>query len=310
MDFILGLKTAVEIGHLKDQINTSKFPCPHLGSYADFREYLRDYFDYKRKSSDNYSLRPYSYTDFSAAADIKSPHYLKLIIDGKRNLSLSMIKKFSKALNLSKNDSAEFKALVLYGQARDPLERNRHLKSLSELRIKLKIRQGEINEEIWKRVPNWISWVLYTLVDQKNVDFELSQLKQVLRNKVSIEDLKRALSILVDSGELKRDGEGRMVKGRELINGYDDIPVAMIRKIQAELIYLGLESLFQDSPVEREFGALTLALTEKEFEHLKFELRQLRKRIYKDISVQRGLDKGSRVYQLNIQLFPVTDPVV
>ena len=80
-----------------------------------------------------------------------------------------------------------------------------------------------------------------------------------------------------------------------------------MRKLQAELIYLGMESLFQDNPQEREFGAFTMALTKEEFEQVKFEVRQLRKRLYAEYSVKREQSKGDRVYQLNFQLFPVTN---
>jgi uncharacterized protein (TIGR02147 family) len=72
-------------------------------------------------------------------------------------------------------------------------------------------------------------------------------------------------------------------------------------------MYLGLESLFQDSPTEREFGALTVSLTKAEFEDLRFRLRQLRKQVHKDNSTKRLGTAGDRVYQLNLQLFPVTD---
>ena len=55
----------------------------------------------------------------------------------------------------------------------------------------------------------------------------------------------------------------RDTKGRELMSGSENVPVALVRKLQAELIYLGLESLFQDAPQDREFGAMTVALTER-----------------------------------------------
>ena len=74
-------------------------------------------------------------------------------------------------------------------------------------------------------------------------------------------------------------------------------------------MYLGLESLYQDQPTEREFGTLTLSLTKSEFEEIKFKLRQMRKALHKDNSIARMKDKGERVYQLNIQLFPVTNAV-
>ena len=78
-------------------------------------------------------------------------------------------------------------------------------------------------------------------------------------------------------------------------------------KLQMQLMYLGLESLYQDTAIEREFGSLTLSLTEKEFEDIKFKLRQLRKSLHKDNSIARMSTKGERVYQLNLQLFPVSN---
>jgi uncharacterized protein (TIGR02147 family) len=113
----------------------------------------------------------------------------------------------------------------------------------------------------------------------------------------------------MDNGDLKTLEDGRVIKGRDLIESPQELPVEMIRKLQAELIYLGIESLFKDSPKDREFGALTMAMTQQEFEQVRFELRQLRKRIQKDLMVKRQSSKGERVYQVNIQLFPVTDKV-
>ena len=95
---------------------------PKLSAYTDFRVYLRDYYNYKRRLTKK-DFRPYSYGTFAAAADIKSPNYLKLIIDGERNLSSDMTRKFARALGLAKEEADEFHALVDYGQAQaEPLE--------------------------------------------------------------------------------------------------------------------------------------------------------------------------------------------
>ncbi len=282
---------------------------PVLASYTDFRQYLSDYFDYKKHESAG-ALRPYTYSMFSVAANIKSPNYLKLIIEGKRNLSNEMILKFAKALRLSREDTDEFKCLVQYCQAKDPLDRNQKLKRLSELRMQRQMRAGTFNTQALDTVPNWVTWVLYTLADQKDVDFELGALMKTMKGRANQEEIKKALSRLFKTGELVKDSDtGKVRKGRALMVGGPNngpIPVELVRKLQSELIYLGLESLYQDQASEREFGAITLSLTEREFEKVKFELRQLKKRIYKDISVKREISKGDRVYQMNIQLFPVT----
>lgn len=156
-------------------------------------------------------------------------------------------------------------------------------------------------------MPSWVTWVLYALAEQKNVRFEPDALFEIMRGKARPEELRRCLERLFESGELVKNPEtGEVTKGRELMSGSENVPVALVRKLQSELIYLGLESLFQDMPQDREFGAQTMSLTESEFEQLKFELRQLRKRWAKDVGVARKTEKGDRVFQLNIQLFPVS----
>lgn len=280
---------------------------PALGEYTDFRVYLKDIYAHRRLTEST-GFRPYSYSTFSAAADIRSPNYLKLIIDGRRNLSEDMITRFGRALRLQKVDLEEFRALVRYGQASSPIDRNQYLKELSDLRAQRALDSGEITESSWEKMPSWIGWVLYAMSEQADVKFEPQNLARLFRPKASPDDIRNSLRKLIDSGELSRDLEtGAVTKGRDLIESPQDLPVALIRKLQAELIYLGIESLFRDNPKEREFGAMTLAMTEDEFQQVRFELRQLRKRIQKDILGKRRNSQGERVYQMNIQLFPVTD---
>ena len=287
---------------------------PNLADYTDFRQFLKDVYEYRRETEST-GLRSYSYSAFSAAADIKSPNYLKLIIEGRRNLSDDMILRFARALRLNKAETEEFRALVHYGQATEPIQRNQFLKELADLRARRAFNSGEINREAWDKVPGWIGWVIYAMTEQAGVSFDPDELYRLFRAKTSPDDIKFELKKLLESGHLKQesslDGAGRtdVLKGRDLIDSPQDVPVSLIRKLQAELIYLGIESLFRDSPKEREFGAMTIAMNQTEFEHVRFELRQLRKRLQKDLMVKREASKGDRVYQMNIQLFPITDKV-
>ncbi len=279
---------------------------PHIHDYTDYRKYLKDMYEF-RKLTESTGMRAYSYSHFSAAADIKSPNYLKLIIEGKRNLSDDMISRFARALRLEKQQGEEFKALVLYGQADEPVERNKYLKDLAEIRADQE-NASDADKQKWEKVPGWIGWVLYAMMDQKNTGIEPEQLQKLFRAKASVQEVRDSLQKLIAAGEIVTDETtGELKRPRELIDTPQDLPVALIRRLQTELIYLGIESLFRDSPKDREFGALTVALTQEEFEQTRFELRQLRKRIHKDVTVKRQASKGDRVYQLNIQLFPVTE---
>ncbi len=289
-----------------------KVEVPQLSDYTDFRQFLKDVYAHRR-AHESTGVRSYSYSAFSAAADIKSPNYLKLIIEGRRNLSDDMIARFARALRLQKSEYEEFEALVHYGQATEPIERNQYLKSLADIRARRAFASGELSPQAWEKVPSWMGWVLYAMTDQKNVSFDPDELYRLMRAKTSPEDVRGEMKRLVANGDLKLDvcdsGLTSYSKARDLIDTPQELPVEMIRKLQAELIYLGIESLFRDSPKEREFGAMTIAMTQAEFEQVRFELRQTRKRIQKDLKMNREAAKGERVYQLNIQLFPVTDKV-
>ncbi len=282
-------------------------PHPDLSEYMDFRKYLLDFYEHKRSATAG-QYRPYNYQAFSAAANIRSPNYLKMIIEGQRNLSEDMIQKFAKALGFNKAQGEEFKWLVLLNQTSDPAERNFYLKKLTEQRFEMQLKSGQIDRKTWEKIPNWITWVVYALVDQAGVSFDGSRLKEILRGRASEDQIQHAIESLLSKGELKRLENGQLVKARAIMESAEDIPVALVRKLQMQLMYLGLESLYQDDPKDREFGTLTLSLTRQEFEEIKFKLRQMRKSIHKDNAIARMKEKGERVYQLNIQLFPITNP--
>lgn len=280
---------------------------PAIGDYTDFRRYLKDVYNFRR-ATEGTGLRPYSYSTFSAAADIKSPNYLKLIIEGRRNLSDDMISRFAKALRLNRAETEEFRVLVQYGQATEPMQRNQHIKVLADIRARKSVESGEISAQSFEKMPTWVGWVLFAMAEQESVSFDIATLQKLIRGKTNTDELQEELKKLLDSGDLVRNFEtGEVRKGRDLIEAPQEVPVSVIRKLQAELIYLGIESLFRDNAKEREFGGLTVAMTEDEFQHVRFELRQLRKRLQRDLSVKRKATQGERVYQLNVQLFPLTD---
>ena len=264
---------------------------PELGNYLDYRLYLADFYRFKRFQTKK-DLRPYSYAMFSAAANIKSPNYLKMIIEGKRNLGDDMIPKFARAMGMNKAQGEEFAKLVNFTQSTDPGTRNMFLKELNEYRVENKLKSGEIDQKTWDKVPNWLTWILFAMKNQENVEFTPEKTHELLRGKAKLSEIETALA-------------GMAENGGATIN--EDIPVALIRKLQTELIYLGLESLFRDTATEREFGTATLSLTKSEFEELRFQLRKFRKDVQKNIGMKRESSKGERVFQLNLQLFPVTD---
>jgi len=80
--------------------------------YDDYRAYLRDLYEHLKKTGTHFSYR-----SFSSKAGFRSPNILKLVIDGKRNLSPQSVQKFARALNLKKDEAEFFRILVNLNQA-------------------------------------------------------------------------------------------------------------------------------------------------------------------------------------------------
>src|ERR1700755_1809203 len=95
-------------------------------AYLDFRAFLRDHYAARKASG-----RGFSYRSFSRKAGLKSPNYLKLVIDGERNLSPDMAERFARACGLKDDEQRYFVDLVAFGQAATLSERNQHYARLT-----------------------------------------------------------------------------------------------------------------------------------------------------------------------------------
>lgn len=282
----------------KKEQNQNLGQAPQLSNYMDYRLYLADFLKFKR--SQKLGIRKYSPSDFAAAADLKSPQYLKLIIDRQRNLSEDGVQKFCKALGLNKEDSEEFLFLVFYNQATQPKERYHYLQKLSEHRAK--------NVEGLKS-PHWLKVIIHSICEGLGGSYTLEDLKALLGDKAKPAELQKCLEEMVDEKVIlmtHHDGQTyyQKTEGKNTLS--NDIPIDVIKKIQADLLLLALESLFSDTPKDRDIGSFSIALTAKEFEETKFEIRKFRKALLKDLMMKREVSPGERVYQVQFQIFPVT----
>src|SRR5512133_3155273 len=95
----------------------------------DYREFLLHTFEEKKSKHDFYSYRL-----FSQKAGFKSPNFLKLVIDGERNLTKESIFKTCKAFSLNKKESDYFENLVFLNQSKSLEEKNSYLVKIVKYR--------------------------------------------------------------------------------------------------------------------------------------------------------------------------------
>lgn len=85
-------------------------------------------------------------TAFSRRAGLRSTNYLKLVMEGLRNLSPEMASRFAGALKLEGNEADYFCELVQYNQARTTRERTRAYERMLRLKPTSAVRELDLRQ--------------------------------------------------------------------------------------------------------------------------------------------------------------------
>src|SRR5258706_16181048 len=97
--------------------------------FLDYRAYLRAYYEAAKRTRPSFSFRL-----FSKLAGLRSPNFLKLVIDGERNLGADSVGRFNQALGLEGADAEFFADLVAFGQEQTLADKNRAIESIEASR--------------------------------------------------------------------------------------------------------------------------------------------------------------------------------
>ncbi len=106
--------------------NSDNNKCINIFDYLDYREYLNAMFLFRKKKDLSFSHRM-----FALKAGFKSSGFLKLVIDGKRNLTEDSIFKIAKAFELRENEYEYFKSLVYFNQSEEIEIKNFYYRKMS-----------------------------------------------------------------------------------------------------------------------------------------------------------------------------------
>ena len=106
-------------------------PNKEIFLYSDYREFLRDYYQSQKNAVPKLTFRL-----FAQKAGFSSPSFQKLVMDGKKNLTMESILKISRALRLNKKAEEYFKVLVFFNQGKTVEDKKHFLKKIDSFRKK------------------------------------------------------------------------------------------------------------------------------------------------------------------------------
>lgn len=271
---------------------------PLVTEYLNYREFLHDYYLAKKKENASYSYRV-----FINKGGLGSPSHLKMVIDGSRNLTHSTIPKYLKSLGFKKkHESQFFELLVLYNQESNTEKKIHYFNEIMSLKRKKGL--SVLEKHQFDLLAHWFHVAIYVLIDLKDFRHDLEWISERLRKKVSHKQVKDALDSLEGLALIAKDDERGYRQTSGGLSTAEDLKSLSAYSYHRQMIELAQCSLSMDPLDVREFNGVTLKITQKKLFLLKEQIRAFRKELNELTS---NLDDADQVYQLNIQLFPLTE---
>ncbi|HEX6241457.1 MAG TPA: TIGR02147 family protein [Polyangiales bacterium] len=269
---------------------------PDIFAFDDYRGFLRSYYAHRKAQGRGFSLR-----SFSQRAALQSPNYLKLVMDGDRNLSDAMAQRFAKACGLRAAGAEYFRALVAYGQAERAEERERAYQKLSTFRRFRDVYPLDRAHEAYH--SHWYIPAIRELAARTDFRADPKWIGRTLMPSISARKAAQALSVLRELGLLVEDEQRGLRQAHALVETTDRPLGHHVVKFHRTMMERAAESIDSVPREQREIAALTLCLSGAQLGALKRSLQQLRRQLLEEYA--SGPD-ARRVVQLNFQLFPLS----
>jgi uncharacterized protein (TIGR02147 family) len=268
-----------------------------LIDYFDYRQFLRDFYEEKKKNNYFYSFR------FMAEKVGMDHSLLVKVLLGKRHISSSNIKQFAHLCGFSSLEEKYFETLVNFDKARSESQSKVYFEKLLSLK---RHTSKQIEEHQYEYFKKWYYSALRSLLDFfefKGDDYK--QLGEQLNPRISEHEAHEAIDLLEKLGFISKDRDGIYRVTEAHVSTGEKWRSLAVKNYQKEIISLSLNSLDRDSQDTRDISTITMSVTEDGFKEIRELVKELRATIIKRVD-EMNLDARDRVYQLNMQLIPLS----
>ena len=266
--------------------------------YDNYRKYILDFYQEKKET------QKLSWRTFAERANISSPVFLKLVCDGKSGLAEDTAMRVAKAMDLAGHEYDFFLLLVKFNQAKNDDTRNIVFDGMME--IARTHRVNVLGAGLYDYFADWKNSAIRELAPA----LKHASPEKIAKNclpEISKENATEVLDFLVKNGFLKKRGTTHFRQTQKsLATGRISIVAPSVRSFHRQMCELALNTLDKVPVTERNFSTITIGLTEKSYQKIVKELAHFRRRV---IAIATNDDDVKRVYELNLQLFPLSKKI-
>ncbi|MBN1759136.1 MAG: TIGR02147 family protein [Chitinispirillaceae bacterium] len=267
-----------------------------LFEYFDYQEYLRDY--YEEKKRDN-PFMSYRYLGNHLRLD---PGFLLKVLQGKLHLSERSLPKLCSFFKFNERESRYFELLVRYNKAKSTAEIKLYFEKLMTLRDS---RSHPMEEWQYAFYQKWYHSAIHALLLIHEFNGSFKRLASLLSPPITARQAQESIRLLMKTGLVTLDADGIYRSTDAFVTTGDKWRGAAIHNYQKETITLSAEALDLHPKELRDISTITVALSAKDLPEIRERIRQFRQ----SIMTLDNENAPDTVFQVNIQVFPVTQAI-
>ena len=270
---------------------------PQTFHYDDYRVFLTELIGYLRKTT-----RGFSFRKFSRKAGYQSPNFLKLVVEGQRNISEESIGRFAKAFDLNASEERDFGHLVRFNQSKTDVERNKNYRMLKRNRPGP---GAELQADQYDIYSKWYTLPIRELSTIPGFQEDPNWIADQFIDPITPHEAKRALELLQKVGLLVRNTSGILKAATAKLRTSKQVPLA-VRNFHRAMLDHAKRSLDGLSTDTRHVSSLTQALTRQQYEEVCERIDTFREELLQIMEdVPKESDDAS-VYFVGFEVVPLT----
>ncbi|OGJ93685.1 MAG: hypothetical protein A2487_02525 [Candidatus Raymondbacteria bacterium RifOxyC12_full_50_8] len=264
-------------------------------NYTDYRKYLADYYIEQKAATP-----AFSYRYFAQKAGYNSSGMYKDIVSGRTNIQPSFIAKLSKAMRHGRREEEYFENMVLFNQAKGVDEKKKYFERMMRF---YNSKAYLVDSSQYEFYSKWYYSAIRDLLEVIDIKDDYQKLARSLNPTIRPEQSKKAIDILLELGMIKKNASGYYKATDKIITTGDEVKSLYVKNFQKAMMELAKEALDRHPADHRNISTVTFNISKETYKTIETELVACRKKILTLVDNDQNVD---RVYQLNLQLFPLS----
>jgi uncharacterized protein (TIGR02147 family) len=262
--------------------------------YLEYREYLRDHYEYN-KSTHSF----FSYRYISGKTGLDASFYVK-VLQKQLHISDKAIGNLVTFLKFNKKEAEYFRQLVKFNRAKQQDKTKLYFEKLIELR---EPRISTLDAAKYEFFNKWYYVTIRELLAYYKFSGDYQALAAKLNPPITAVQAKKAIELLEQLGLIRKNAKGEYALTDQFVSTGESWSSIAIENFQREVIALAGTSISRIAKPNRETSTVTVSISRACFESMKERLREVRKEL---LEMARLDENPQAVFQVNFQIFPVT----